>query len=1306
MLVADADTDWYLNENYLLAGDGSAPFDLTGFTNIELLGGAGNNRIEIIKWSGNVTIDGRTGSDTIIVHSDSGASVTINDTGATDEIQVLGKDVPQQFKIDASTVDIYPQGVDAFGSANRLLGLTYNPGITATAGTLLVTGGSEQDTFIVNDSSTVSLVLDGKGGADNYRLIERAPETITLITESGTDDHTDLLTVYSDYMGDNEQPTYNASDSTLRFGSNIESVEFKSSTPILNLTGSDTFEVRSDSVLLNGIVTYLEGVTDLTLTTIGNGNTINIVNYPEALTKFTINATNGENDHLLGPAQRDNTWVIDAANAGTLNGTPMLQFYGTENLSGGELTDTFQFMDASEITGIINGGGGSSDDVTYAATSNAQVIDLSSNRFINLEVITGSPQLDTLQGYNEQTHWLINGLNSGHINSIAFSEIENITGGTEDDHFTVENQAKLNGQLDGSSGNNTLLVLGTEASDIVHLSESQITMNSITNSFIRIQTVKIETVGDSDNVTVTAQASELPKTVQITTGDDDDSIVIEMANVTDTAFHIDGGNSDTGDQLTIVGTAAEDVAIVTEKSIQFAESSSMMNSIEHLTIESHGGNDRISVTNPTVSGDIILNGGAEDDQFEVTYPVTSNSLHVIGGTGNQNELTVTTSQGADILTMEQTQISVLNNTSTTHSLIARASVSTLGGEDNITIVGTILGETYFALGNDADQIEISGTHGRVTVEAEDGADRVHITATTALLLVDLGRGDDQLNVGYAIDGSHNRLDNIRGLVSVNGSEDFDTININASDQTSQLVGQMDAETITGLSMDRGIEYQSSEEINIAFGSYDDDFEIITTPPNLQLNLETGHGEDGVTVRAINGPTKIETSSGSDTVVVRPVSEIAVLTTNEIPRISSPINHRLTIDGGNESTTTDSFFYSWDFASSELGVLSSTELTGLQMPGGIGYAGLDLVDLSLNYVSDYEFTIESTHAGLTNLSTGAGGDLVHVLATSGATLVDTGNDSDTINVAAGDLDTISGHLTVQTGSGSNDVATLDDAGTNLLFDYRVTPNLTTSTKSAKAAPGTPARAFAGISYDDGLELLQLAGSQAANLFSVRPSPDTVFEIDGNDPTAGVCTLGGGDSLALDLAPLPPDYPENVTGEQITFTEVVDGRQVKGFWSFDSQHMDVLFANMEGFNLLDKLSLSDDLGNQSDANVDIFSASSNQPYHDLVTNFRADRIQLVSLGSFGSATGRPAAFIGAAAADANVDGRVSMLDALHIINHIYRNPGTSLPYQGSLDVNRDETVTILDALMILNYVLRLDGRKPVVGGVRTNGRRPEL
>ena len=201
----------------------------------------------------------------------------------------------------------------------------------------------------------------------------------------------------------------------------------------------------------------------MTLTTIDNGNTIDIVNYPEDLTNFTIDATHGANDRLIGPTHRENLWVIDATNGGTLNGTPTLQFYGTEHLKGGELTDTFQFMDGSSITGIIDGGGSSTDHVTYASTSNAQVIDLSSNRFVNLETITGSAQQDTLQGYNETNQWLLNGFNSGNVNSIDFSEIENITGGTEDDHFTVKDQARLAGQLDGSTGNNTLLLLGNRS---------------------------------------------------------------------------------------------------------------------------------------------------------------------------------------------------------------------------------------------------------------------------------------------------------------------------------------------------------------------------------------------------------------------------------------------------------------------------------------------------------------------------------------------------------------------------------------------------------------------------------------------------------------------------------------------------------------------------------------------------------------------------------------------------------------------------------------------------------------------------
>ncbi len=90
--VADADTDWTLYDGFLTASDGRQGVNLDGFTNVELRGGSGNNRIEVVSWTGNVTIDGGDGNDTIILHASSGANVTVLDTGAADELDISGTD--------------------------------------------------------------------------------------------------------------------------------------------------------------------------------------------------------------------------------------------------------------------------------------------------------------------------------------------------------------------------------------------------------------------------------------------------------------------------------------------------------------------------------------------------------------------------------------------------------------------------------------------------------------------------------------------------------------------------------------------------------------------------------------------------------------------------------------------------------------------------------------------------------------------------------------------------------------------------------------------------------------------------------------------------------------------------------------------------------------------------------------------------------------------------------------------------------------------------------------------------------------
>src|SRR5204862_1882003 len=110
-----------------------------------------------------------------------------------------------------------------------------------------------------------------------------------------------------------------------------------------------------------------------------------------------------------------------------------------------------------------------------------------------------------------------------------------------------------------------------------------------------------------------------------------------------------------------------------------------------------------------------------------------------------------------------------------------------------------------------------------------------------------------------------------------------------------------------------------------------------------------------------------------------------------------------------------------------------------------------------------------------------------------------------------------------------------------FAYAVTPT------SVQADPSTP-RPFAGVDYDGTTEFLRLAGTNAADVFKVRPSLDTEYLIDGNAPQTGTVAPEDGDFLDLDQT--------GTTGA--VRTDLGPG---SGFWIFTSGHKPVRFSNIE-------------------------------------------------------------------------------------------------------------------------------------------------
>ncbi|MDX6411834.1 MAG: mucin9, partial [Gaiellaceae bacterium] len=125
---------------------------------------------------------------------------------------------------------------------------------------------------------------------------------------------------------------------------------------------------------------------------------------------------------------------------------------------------------------------------------------------------------------------------------------------------------------------------------------------------------------------------------------------------------------------------------------------------------------------------------------------------------------------------------------------------------------------------------------------------------------------------------------------------------------------------------------------------------------------------------------------------------------------------------------------------DVGFLTDSTLTGLGMgissviagriiPGGITYANLEAVNVNLGY-GDNTFTVLSTHAGSTTITSGKGKDTINVVTISGHTTIETGKGNDTINVTnAGLVDQIAGLLTLDGGADADTVNVNDGADQN-------------------------------------------------------------------------------------------------------------------------------------------------------------------------------------------------------------------------------------------------------------------------------------
>ena len=547
-----------------------------------------------------------------------------------------------------------------------------------------------------------------------------------------------------------------------------------------------------------------------------------------------------------------------------------------------------------------------------------------------------------------------------------------------------------------------------------------------------------------DNIVVNPVASGFPATVNLYSGADDDTITVNVSAGISTDINVNGGASSSADHLIVNGTDNADTIAVESLTVTFASTAITLDAVEDLTINGGAGDDTLIAAGISVVGQLQLNGQAGNDSLEVDYPITVGALSTDGGAGSNDNIVINTSVLADVVTVNPMSIQVAGRETVNYTGLDMMTINTQAGADQVTVVSTHTGITNINTAEDADTVIIRNSAGSLNVNSGIGADVLNVRGIGEVAVIDGDAGSDIFNIGSLAADTGGVLTGIQALLTIKGGGDVDTLNVDATGDTAANSGALTNTTVTGLRMNEGIAYEGISDLNIALGNFKDTFAVNSTSDTIAttVTLNTNGGGDDITVGAINGITTINSGDGSDTIRVTPSADGPVDSSDDLPPDNgSAINSRLIVNGGDADQ--DEMIFTLNFPSVHAGLLTSTELVGLQMLDGVTYGGLEVVSILLNDDSAYDFTIESTHAGETHLTTSSAADTINTWTIAGNTTINGGNGDDTINVSDRTpevvedvlvgtpvtLNAIGALLTVN-GDGGSDTLNVDERGDTL------------------------------------------------------------------------------------------------------------------------------------------------------------------------------------------------------------------------------------------------------------------------------------
>ena len=223
-------------------------------------------------------------------------------------------------------------------------------------------------------------------------------------------------------------------------------------------------------------------------------------------------------------------------------------------------------------------------------------------------------------------------------------------------------------------------------------------------------------------------------------GTADDSFEINLSldaagqHVVNGPVDIDGGPDH--DTLTVNGTPADDTFTITAAGITGTGLNVTYMNIEELALNGRGGRDTFNVRSTNAALPTTLDGGADDDRFNVgseapasggTVDHVAGALLIIGGDGVDTlNVDDTGSTGDEVGTLTDHTLSGLGlgADGIDYSSLEFASINLGAGHDLLTILATHAGDTRVRTGRGADTVVVETTDGPTGLDGEDDGDTV------------------------------------------------------------------------------------------------------------------------------------------------------------------------------------------------------------------------------------------------------------------------------------------------------------------------------------------------------------------------------------------------------------------------------------------------------------------------------------------------------------------------------------------------------------------------------------------------------